>query len=71
MPNNILTNWNFIKVIRFVLGIIVILQALLNEKFMFLIPGVLFTVVALFNKRCCGTNGCATPKSKRKDDGKI
>jgi hypothetical protein len=58
-----LTNWSFIRAIRFVLGIIVILQALFTENYLFLIPGFLFT-------GCCGSNGCAIPKSKKKDDGK-
>lgn len=70
MLNTMFTNWSFIRAIRLVLGIIVILQALFTENYLFLIPGVLFTGMALFNAGCCGSNGCAIPKSKKKDDGK-
>lgn len=64
MIHNIYTNWNYIRVIRLVLGIIVLIQAVYTTTYLFLIPGILFTGMALFNTSCCGSNGCAIPKSE-------
>ncbi|HLF53260.1 hypothetical protein [Flavobacterium sp.] len=66
MIKNIYTNWNYIRVIRLVLGVIVMIQAVYTKTYLFLIPGILFTGMALFNTSCCGSNGCAIPKSENK-----
>ncbi|MDD2820014.1 MAG: hypothetical protein PHW29_02000 [Flavobacterium sp.] len=70
MLNTMFTNWSFIRAIRLILGIIVISQAIFTKNYLFVIPGVLFTGMALFNTGCCGSNGCAIPKSKKQGYGK-
>ena len=66
MIKNMYTNWNYIRVIRLVLGLIVMIQAVYTKNYLFLLPGILFTGMALLNTSFCGSNGCAVPQSENK-----
>jgi hypothetical protein len=64
MKEVILNNWSFMRVIRLLAGIAIIIQAIANKDAIFGVAGFLFTIMALFNTGCCGTAGCYTPMKK-------
>lgn len=57
-------NWNFIRLLRLLLGIIIIVQAIINKDWIFGLAGLFFAGMALFNQGCCGTGACYTPIKK-------
>lgn len=63
---NYLSNWNFMRIIRLFLGIIVIIQGIQTQQWMVVALGVLFTLMPLFNIGYCGTAGCITTYSTSK-----
>ncbi len=64
MKEIIFSNWNWMRVIRLLAGIAIIIQAIANKDTVFGVAGVLFTIMALFNTGCCGVGGCNTPIQK-------
>lgn len=53
-------NWHFMRIVRLLLGIIIIVQGTYSKNWIFVIAGVLFTLLPLFNIGCCGTASCST-----------
>ena len=70
MIQSILSNWNFMRFIRLVLGIAIIVQSVIAKDWTMGIIGVLFTSMPVFNVGCCGSNGCATPVKNNKEQTK-
>ncbi len=58
------------RVIRFVLGLFIVIQSIQTQEWLFLLMGIGLTLLPVFNIGCCGTSGCATPvyKSKNKTE---
>jgi hypothetical protein len=54
----LLSNWNFVRIVRLGLGIVILIQAFQMHSIMFGLLGTLFTWQALFNVGCCGAGGC-------------
>lgn len=63
MLQKIITNWTLLRAIRLVLGVFIIIQSIEMQNYWIILPGVIFTVMALFNAGC-GSNGCAVPIKK-------
>lgn len=57
MLNSIVSNWTLLRFIRLVLGIFIMIQSYQVANYWFIVPGVLFAIMALFNMGC-GSNGC-------------
>lgn len=55
-------NWTLLRFVRLALGIIIIVQGVAAGQGMFIIAGVLFTGMALFNAGCCAQGTCHTGK---------
>lgn len=55
----ILQGWNFMRIVRLVLGIIIMVQGITEREPVTIILGLLFSGMAVANIGCCGTNGCA------------
>jgi len=53
MKEVLLNNWNFIRIVRLLAGIAIIVQAIANKDAVFGVAGFLFTIMALFNTGCC------------------
>lgn len=68
------TPWNFLRIIRLLLGVAVVIQGLLKAEYVLALAGGLVAMMALFQVGCCGSNGCSVPQSKKhpssKDDVK-
>ena len=68
----ILQGWNFMRILRLVMGIIIIIQGINGGQALYIIIGILFSGMSLANIGCCGTTGCdvkhvTSIKNKSKD----
>jgi hypothetical protein len=61
---NILSNWNFMRALRLLLGIIILVQGLQAKEWMYAFAGVLLSGMAIANIGCCGVGGCQVPTRK-------
>lgn len=64
MKPGITGKWNFIRLLRLGLGIIVIVQAIQAKDWGLGLLGLLFTAMPVFNFGCCSTGYCDTPVKK-------
>lgn len=55
----ILQGWNFMRILRLVLGIIIAVQGIVAGETLTVILGLLFAIMSVANIGCCGKNGCA------------
>lgn len=62
-----ITNWSFIRAIRLFLGIFIIVQSIELQNYWMILPGILFSGMALFNVGCCG-DSCSIPNKNKKND---
>ncbi|HVX24893.1 MAG TPA: hypothetical protein VHB70_01025 [Parafilimonas sp.] len=56
-----LNNWNFIRLLRLALGIIILIEGINTNDWMYIIAGVLFSLMPVFNIGCCGMGSCSIP----------
>ena len=68
----ILQAWNFMRILRLVLGIVIAIQGIVVGETVTIILGLLFVGMSVANIGCCGSNGCAvnpgdSTKNKTKD----
>lgn len=64
-------DWNWFRIVRLLLGCIIIGQAFLMKDVMLGVAGLVFSLMAMFNVSCCGVNGCSMPKQKLKQNEKV
>lgn len=62
MIKTIISNWNFMRMLRLLAGIGITVQAMMLRDVLFALAGLLFTGMALFNIGCCGVDGCNAPE---------
>lgn len=55
-----LKNWNLMRVIRFIIGILIIIQGVQSKDWLFLFAGLFFAALPLFNIGCCNSKICNT-----------
>ncbi|MEP7237054.1 MAG: hypothetical protein ABI685_04290 [Ferruginibacter sp.] len=70
MKQTILSNWNFIRLLRLGVGIAILVQAIIVRDILFAFLGLIFTAMPVFNIGCCGTQGCYVPAGKEQDKAK-
>jgi hypothetical protein len=61
-------NWSFMRAIRLILGIFIIIQSVQSQQYIMIIPGVIFALMAIFSVGCCGNNGCTIPTKNKKNE---
>ena len=64
----LLTDWNFMRILRLGLGIYISVQAVENQSMTSMIFAVFFLFQAFSNTGCCGTKGCTVPIKKNNSD---
>lgn len=57
--NTILHGWNFIRILRLVLGIIIAIQGIVAGEMITIILGLFFAGMSVANIGCCGATGCS------------
>ena len=55
----ILHEWNFMRILRFILGVAILVQGIVARDAITIILGVVFGGMAVANIGCCATGGCA------------
>lgn len=61
---NYLRNWDLMRVLRLVIGIIVIAQGYSADQWVVVGLGALFTLLPLFNASMCSVGNCSVPTKK-------
>lgn len=59
----IVVNWDFMRILRLVLGSWVIYSSIIDAQPMLGILGGVFVLQALLNIGCCGSSGCKIPNN--------
>ena len=62
--NIYLSNWNFMRALRLILGVIIIVQGYEANEWMYAFAGILLSGMAIANIGCCGVGGCQVPRRK-------
>lgn len=67
---NYFRNWNFMRLLRLAMGILIIVQGFMDNQWMFVALGGLFSLMPFLNIGCYGTSSCSIslPKSDKKTD---
>ncbi len=58
--------WDFVRLLRLVLGIVIIIQAIGMREWVLGMAGLLIAGMALANIGCCGVGGCSTNFQNRR-----
>jgi hypothetical protein len=61
MKNRIFNNWSFPRIIRLIIGIIIIIDAIYSKDVLIGVLGLFFTSMAVFSLGCCAVGGCYSP----------
>lgn len=61
---NYFQQWNFMRIIRLATGIYITIQGVMDSQWLFVLLGLIFTMMPIFNIGCCGTSGCSTNMKK-------
>ena len=59
-----LQGWNMTRIFRLVLGVVIVIQGIKANDWMFIFLGAAFAAMPLFNVGCCSTGSCETPIRK-------
>lgn len=65
MRNKILKGWNTMRIIRVALGIVILAEGIHSRDTGFIIGGLIFSLLPVFNIGCCCGNSCEVPRSVR------
>lgn len=71
MMNAILNNWSVIRGLRLIIGIIALVQSVIQKDITLGILAGFLLLTAIANIGCCGGNSCATNLSNRKKEKEI
>ena len=59
-----LQGWNMTRIFRLVLGVVIVIQGIKANDWMFILLGAAFAAMPLFNVGCCANGACETPIRK-------
>ena len=55
---NFLTSWGYMRILRLIIGVIAIIQAIITADIIIGMMGIIIGGMAFFNTGCCSTSGC-------------
>ncbi|WP_288763999.1 hypothetical protein [uncultured Weeksella sp.] len=58
--------WNFMRILRLVLGVLILLQAFFTKTWIFIFFGLLLSYTAWENIGCCREKACSLPETQKK-----
>lgn len=64
MMKRYLANWNGIRVLRLLAGLLILLAAIQTKEWLLMTGGVVFSLMALLHAGCCGSSACNRPPRK-------
>jgi hypothetical protein len=68
--NTYFRKWNFMRMLRLILGIFIIVQGIHAQEWILAVMGALFSLMPVFNIGCCGSSGCSVRVRKRTTENK-
>lgn len=69
--NTLFQNWNFMRGLRLLLGVIVLIQSILTKDILMGGMSVFLIATSVFNFGCCGSGGCGVNSIKSKNKNTI
>lgn len=68
--DNLFKNWNFARLLRLLMGIFLVVEALKSGMWFLVVIGAVFVAMPLLNIGCCNTGKCSVvkPSSKKTND---
>ena len=58
------TGWTIVRVIRFIIGAIILVQSISMKQYVIAAFGGIFMIQALLNLGCGSSNGCGVPTTR-------
>lgn len=58
--NRILKNWDFVRIVRLLLGVLIAIYSISSKDYIFLVLAGFLLFQAIMNISCCGSGGCNT-----------
>lgn len=69
--NTLLQNWNFMRGLRLLLGVIVLIQSIVTKDILMIGMSAFLIATSVFNIGCCSSGGCGVNSIKRKSKNTI
>lgn len=69
MKERILAPWDWLRILRLIIGVSVVFQAIVMQSWLLVAAGVLLASMAVLNMGC-GVNGCTTVTGSRETQQK-
>lgn len=66
LKHRLLNGWTFLRIVRLILALIIIVEAFSSSEILFAILGGFLAFQAIFNYGCCGVGGCDLDQTKSK-----
>ena len=60
MKDTILKNWNWIRIVRLVLGVAILASGIVEVDYLAITVGVVFTALPIFNISTCAGGSCSS-----------
>lgn len=69
MIQNIMKNWNLMRILRLAMGILLVVEAARSGMWLLVAVGAIFVAMPVLNIGCCASGNCAVqPKKFRADE---
>lgn len=65
MKTLLTTGWNFMRIIRLIIGVAGLVFAIIRQDMLLGFMGGMFLVMAVFNVGCCSTGTCNVPANPK------
>lgn len=56
----IIKGWNWMRFLRLLMGIFILVEGIQNQQIFFIIMGMFFSALPLLNIGCCSSGACST-----------
>ncbi|UOU97216.1 hypothetical protein MUU74_12010 [Chryseobacterium daecheongense] len=67
MIQNIIKNWNFVRLLRLAMGIFLLVEAIKSGMWFLVVVGAIFVAMPLLNIGCCAAGNCSVPTRNSKN----
>ncbi|MCB9032343.1 MAG: hypothetical protein H6553_00740 [Chitinophagales bacterium] len=58
MKERLLQQWNFVRVLRLILGLIITISSIQTTDYIFIVLGAILSLMAIFNIGSCSNGSC-------------
>lgn len=65
--NRILKKWDFVRIIRLLLGVLIAVYSISSQDYIFLVLAGFLLFQAIMNISCCGSPGCHTDNKHKEN----